>query len=130
MNHPDQKTKPILYLAPTRFPSEKANGVQIINTCHALAEAGVPVTLIAPKRYQTNPELKQTIWDYYQLTPNFEFNSILTLNLQRYKSLPHPLGHLAYLTESSFFALNCLIKYRHLSCCKQKDRKVGTDHTV
>lgn len=36
----------ILYLADIRFPLERANGIQSMETCHALAERGHDVTLI------------------------------------------------------------------------------------
>lgn len=36
----------ILYFADTRFPIERANGVQTMATCHALAERGHDVTLV------------------------------------------------------------------------------------
>jgi len=35
----------LLYFADTRFPIERANGVQTIETCHALARRGHEVTL-------------------------------------------------------------------------------------
>ena len=37
----------ILYFADTRFPIERANGVQTMATCHALAARGHAVTLVA-----------------------------------------------------------------------------------
>jgi glycosyltransferase involved in cell wall biosynthesis len=37
----------ILYFADTRFPIERANGVQTMATCHALAARGHDVTLVA-----------------------------------------------------------------------------------
>ncbi len=36
----------ILYLAEIRFPLERANGVQTMETCHALARRGIDVTLL------------------------------------------------------------------------------------
>ena len=36
----------ILYLADIRFPLERANGIQSMETCHALARRGHAVTLI------------------------------------------------------------------------------------
>jgi glycosyltransferase involved in cell wall biosynthesis len=37
---------PVLYLADTRFPIERANGAQTMATCHALARRGLDVTLV------------------------------------------------------------------------------------
>lgn len=36
----------VFYPANIRFPMERANSVQIVNTCHALAEAGAEVSLV------------------------------------------------------------------------------------
>ena len=37
----------VLYFADTRFPIERANGLQTMETCYALAERGHDVTLVA-----------------------------------------------------------------------------------
>ena len=39
-------SRPLLVPADIRFPLERANGVQIIKTAAALADAGVPTTLL------------------------------------------------------------------------------------
>src|SRR3954454_21942212 len=36
----------ILYLADIRFPLERANGIQSMHTCHALAERGHDVSMV------------------------------------------------------------------------------------
>lgn len=45
----------ILYLADIRFPLERANGIQSIETCHALASRGHAVTLIVRPDTHTPP---------------------------------------------------------------------------
>jgi glycosyltransferase involved in cell wall biosynthesis len=45
----------ILYLADIRFPLERANGIQSIETCHALARRGHAVTLIVRPDTQAPP---------------------------------------------------------------------------
>lgn len=45
----------ILYLADIRFPLERANGIQSIETCHALAARGHAVTLIVRPDTHTPP---------------------------------------------------------------------------
>lgn len=45
----------ILYLADIRFPLERANGIQSIETCHALATRGHDVTLIVRPDTHTPP---------------------------------------------------------------------------
>lgn len=45
----------ILYLADIRFPLERANGIQSMETCHALASRGHAVTLVVRPDTQTPP---------------------------------------------------------------------------
>jgi glycosyltransferase involved in cell wall biosynthesis len=56
----------ILYLADIRFPLERANGIQTIETCHALARRGHEVTLLV------RPDTHQPARDplvFYDLPP-------------------------------------------------------------
>src|SRR5262249_44376737 len=56
----------ILYLADIRFPIERANGIQTIETCHALARRGHRVTLLV------RPDTQQPARDplaFYELPP-------------------------------------------------------------
>jgi glycosyltransferase involved in cell wall biosynthesis len=56
----------ILYLADIRFPLERANGIQTIETCHALARRGHQVTLLV------RPDTQQPARDpllFYDLPP-------------------------------------------------------------
>ena len=43
----------VLYLADIRFPLERANGIQSMETCHALAARGHDVTLVVRPDSQT-----------------------------------------------------------------------------
>jgi glycosyltransferase involved in cell wall biosynthesis len=64
----------ILYLADIRFPLERANGIQTIETCHALARRGHQVTLLV------RPDTQQPARDplvFYDLPP------IATLTIAR-----------------------------------------------
>jgi hypothetical protein len=45
----------ILYLADIRFPLERANGIQSMETCHALAARGHEVTLVVRPDTHTPP---------------------------------------------------------------------------
>jgi glycosyltransferase involved in cell wall biosynthesis len=45
----------VLYFADTRFPIERANGVQTMETCHALARRGHDVTLVVRPDSATTP---------------------------------------------------------------------------
>jgi len=46
----------ITYFADVRFPLERANGIQSMETCHALAEGGHDVTL--KKFYRENGQVR------------------------------------------------------------------------
>jgi glycosyltransferase involved in cell wall biosynthesis len=54
----------VLYFADTRFPIERANGVQTMATCHALAARGHDVTLVVRPDNQTAP---RDPFDFYSL---------------------------------------------------------------
>ena len=44
----------ILYLADIRFPMERANAIQTVHTCHALARSGARVRLVV-RRIDAGP---------------------------------------------------------------------------
>src|SRR5690349_11468431 len=56
----------ILYLADIRFPLERANGIQTIETCHALARRGHQVTLLV--RPDTQQPAREPL-AFYDLAP-------------------------------------------------------------
>jgi glycosyltransferase involved in cell wall biosynthesis len=56
----------ILYFADIRFPLERANGIQTMETCHALARRGHDVTLVVRPDTQTPA---RDPFDYYGLPP-------------------------------------------------------------
>ena len=56
----------LLYLADIRFPLERANGIQSMETCHALAARGHEVTLIVRPDTQTPP---RDPYAFYGVTP-------------------------------------------------------------
>jgi glycosyltransferase involved in cell wall biosynthesis len=57
----------ILYFADIRFPLERANGIQTMETCHALAERGHRVDLVV--RADTQQPARDP-FTYYALPPN------------------------------------------------------------
>jgi glycosyltransferase involved in cell wall biosynthesis len=56
----------VLYFADTRFPIERANGLQTMATCHALAEHGRNVVLVV--RPDTSPAARDP-FEFYGLAP-------------------------------------------------------------
>lgn len=73
----------LLYLANARIPTEKAHGLQIMQNCEALADAGANVTLWAAGRINT-PEMRAIPdpWAHYGIRRNFELRRVPCLDLQ------------------------------------------------
>src|SRR5690606_14015551 len=73
----------LLYLANARIPTEKAHGLQIMQNCEALADAGAAVTLWAARRINT-PEMRAIAdpWAHYGIRRNFELRRVPCLDLQ------------------------------------------------
>ena len=65
----------LLYLASIRLPTEKAHGIQIMETCAALTRNGVDVTLVVP--YRDNM-IKTELFDYYNITTQFPLHVLTT----------------------------------------------------
>lgn len=61
--------KSLLYIANLRLPTEKAYGIQITKMCEAFVDSELKVTLIYPKRNNSN--IKEDIFDYYSVKKNF-----------------------------------------------------------
>lgn len=60
----------ILYFADIRFPLERANGIQTMETCHALVERGHEVRLVVKADTQTPP---RDPFDFYGLPRHARF---------------------------------------------------------
>lgn len=75
----------ILYLADIRFPMERANGIQTIETAHALASAGASVSLVVRK---SDERSDQACLEFFGLS----FHPALRL-----KRVATPFGRWSYL---------------------------------
>lgn len=67
----------LIYLANIRLPTEKAHGIQIMKTCEALAELGVEVQLVIPKRrnfFSEDPFI------FYDVNKNFKIEKLFCLD--------------------------------------------------
>ena len=67
----------LLYLADIRFPMERANGIQTVQTCHALARQGVQVDLVVRRSDSRSDE---ACLKFFGLTPhpNLELRRLST----------------------------------------------------
>jgi glycosyltransferase involved in cell wall biosynthesis len=82
----------VLYLADVRFPLERANGIQTMETCYALAERGHDIVLLV--RPDTLEPARDP-FEFYGLTPRDR------LRIARVKvSGPAPVRRLQYLIAS------------------------------
>ena len=72
----------LMYISSIRIPGEKANTYQVLQMCDALAQRGVEVTLLHPRRDNT-PAMRQVqdIQRYYGLCNVFPMVSLPTLDL-------------------------------------------------
>ncbi|HXK38572.1 MAG TPA: glycosyltransferase family 4 protein [Candidatus Paceibacterota bacterium] len=58
----------LLYLAPIRLPTEKAHGIQIMETCAAMSRAGAEIELVIPNR---KTHIKEDPFNYYSIKERF-----------------------------------------------------------
>ena len=88
----------LLYIAPVRLPTEKANGLQIVQNCEAFAEAGADVTLWVARRFNT-PEMNrvQDVWAHYGVKRNFALERVACIDL-----LPLVAGSTGVLAKAAF----------------------------
>lgn len=64
----------LLYVTHMRLPTEKAYGIQMMQTCAALSDEGVMVDVVTAKRKNT---IAKDIFSYYQLSDKlFRFQSL------------------------------------------------------
>ncbi len=115
----------LLYLANARIPTEKAHGLQIMQNCEALAEAGAAVTLWAARRVNT-PALRRVAnpWAFYGVARNFALWRVPCLDLQAWADQDSRL-----LRKGSFFlqyatyllALSVLLPFRRADLYYSRD---------
>ena len=68
----------LLYLADIRFPMERANGIQTIQTCHALARQGVHVELVVRRSDSRSDEECLSFFDLVP-HPNLHLRRVRTI---------------------------------------------------
>lgn len=85
----------IAYVADIRLPTEKAHGLQIMETCSALAAAGNEVELFVSS-YGSSAE--DPIFDHYGIRKSFKISAIPGVGLLR-------LGQAGFLIRSRVFAV-------------------------
>ncbi len=101
----------ITYLSNSRFPSEMANTVQIMNMCNSLAEYGFKVNLLKPYRFNQISYGTKDLFEYYNLTQKFDIHTVKNIDLSvLYKFIPSSLFRsLNYI--NNFFWENYLVNF-------------------
>jgi len=84
----------LLYIANIRLPTEKAHGIQIMKTCEALADAGVNVELVVPRRKN---HIRENPFEYYGVDQSFKVTYLWCLDLVKW-------GRFGYWIEMLTFA--------------------------
>lgn len=90
----------ILYLANIRVPSQKAETLQIMKMCEAMAKNGNYVELVVPRR--RNPQLKnEDPFEFYNLEKNFTIRFLPLIDFMAWQKM---LGSLAFKLNYWLFA--------------------------
>ena len=89
----------VLCFADTRFPIERANGVQTVQTCHALARRGHDVTLAVRADIATPPRVPFSFYDLTPL-PRLSVSTISTSGPARARRLTYLLAALRLASRS------------------------------
>lgn len=103
----------LVYLTMARIPGEKAHSIQIARTCSALAESGVNLILISPKRgdrLSKTASIKE-VMNYYGLKTGFKHIRLLVPDILRGGRVQQ---YIAWLIMSLFFVIQSLILYNIL----------------
>ncbi|MFA7682150.1 MAG: hypothetical protein WCX61_03920, partial [Candidatus Peribacteraceae bacterium] len=82
----------IVYALHTRFPTEKAHGIQVLHVCTALSHLGHDVTLVAPS-VRNNTD--RTPWEYYGIPESFHFRELTHFDPWEARWIPGSLKFLA-----------------------------------
>lgn len=97
----------ILYLANERIPTDRANGLQIMKTCEALAKNGVELELIIPRR--KTEAMADDPFDYYRIDRVFKLKKLPCLDLIPYLSFlgpaPYWLITVTFSVSAAFYSL-------------------------
>ncbi|MFH2000547.1 MAG: glycosyltransferase family 4 protein [Planctomycetota bacterium] len=96
----------LCYYANVRFPSERANSIQIVNMCSAFSECGVDVTLHHPIRYNRFRAAAPSLFAFYNVPERFGTKRLFSVDFIDF--LPRSLQHPAFRLQSFSFGLRAL----------------------
>jgi glycosyltransferase involved in cell wall biosynthesis len=94
------------YYANVRFPSERANSIQIMSMCSAFAEAGAEVELLHPRRYNRFTTEAKNLYEHYGVAPDFAVKKLFSVDF--IDRLPRCFQHPAFRLQAFTFGWNAL----------------------
>lgn len=83
----------LIYLSSGRIPTEKANGLQIVQMCHAFTSHVREVLLMVPKRKNL---IAQDVFSYYHLPPTFHILYLSVWDLVDWGKIAYIFHRLMY----------------------------------
>jgi len=94
----------LIYVVNGRIPNERANGIQIVNTCEALGATGADLTLVTPIFFGE----KETLQKKYGIKKTFKHVRIFAIDI--------PFGPLQFFIRSwtFFLSVNIFLLYLYM----------------
>lgn len=86
----------LIYIANTRFPTERAHGIQIAKMCEAFSEKGMMVKVIVSRKISSDP------FAYYGIKKNFSVQKLFSIDLVK-------LGRIGFWIQSLIFTISIVI---------------------
>ncbi len=112
----------LVYVANNRLPTEKAHGLQIVQMCEALADAGYDLTLVTPRRINTAAS-GVSLWTHYGVKENFAFRRLWCLDL--FPIFPRHLIAILVQTFTYLLALLVWLLFRRVDGLYTRDMFLG-----
>src|SRR3989344_4687322 len=84
------------YIANTRFPTERAHGIQIAKMCEAFSEQGIRVEVLVSRKISSDPFV------FYQIKKNFDIQKLFTVDLVKF-------GRIGFWIQSVIFTVSVII---------------------
>src|SRR3989344_400592 len=84
------------YIANTRFPTERAHGIQIAKMCEAFSEQGIRVEVLVSRKISSDPFV------FYQIKKNFDIRKLFTVDLVKF-------GRIGFWIQSVIFTVSVII---------------------
>lgn len=99
----------LVYIANNRFPSEKANGLQIAKMCEAFVETNIEFLFVGPKRKQTENISTFDPQKFYKLRQKIPTKQLWCVDLLEHHWLPGPS---AFFLQTLTFLINFRLQRR------------------